>query len=542
MERISVFPYGQIQSQNGQIQSQKRSCPFLLPNVFLKLLVKYFRLIIWIHFWKAESIPAGRKVNRGLYPFGKPVLIRLLRSAGSLKAKGTSKGFSKAQNEHKKGAHSGHRLHTGTSAIPVPSLAGTLLFIEAFRIILTDSQKGTGSIARLFPLFRITEKRKDSAAAGRDLQRNAMSEFLRKYWFVTLIAIAFIGVLVYFVIDLNKDNVNSRKVDGQDVVASLNFGDITSTDLYDELSSNSSNVLYNMYRNAVVDQSVEADSEMKANAKQIAKNIENNMKSDSTGKTRQSILQTLASYGFTGDDAPYNYAMTAEKIRKLDADYLKEHFDELSMFVPESGRTISIITMQVPNADVLSDASQEKKDNIQKALDEGKDFAEVAKEYSDRDNTKDGGFYGYIDENTTDLDSNVLSAAKSLSKGGVSDWITVQPDGMEMVTLYKVYVNETDPKAMMDSGDEDVIEAIVTSLTGSVNGLEAAAVEDAASKLDITYEDDSVKEKMEKSIKEQLDAFESAKTTKKAEVESAAKESSEQSSAASSEKKTQEGE
>lgn len=34
---------------------------------------------------------------------------------------------------------------------------------------------------------------------------------------------------------------------------------------------------------------------------------------------------------------------------------------------------------------------------------------------------------------------------------------------------------------------------------------------------------------MEKSIKEQLDAFESAKTTKKAEVESAAKESSEQS-------------
>ncbi len=393
-----------------------------------------------------------------------------------------------------------------------------------------------------FPLFRITEKRKDSAAAGRDLQRNAMSEFLRKYWFVTLIAIAFIGVLVYFVIDLNKDNVNSRKVDGQDVVASLNFGDITSTDLYDELSSNSSNVLYNMYRNAVVDQSVEADSEMKANAKQIAKNIENNMKSDSTGKTRQSILQTLASYGFTGDDAPYNYAMTAEKIRKLDADYLKEHFDELSMFVPESGRTISIITMQVPNADVLSDASQEKKDNIQKALDEGKDFAEVAKEYSDSDNTKDGGFYGYIDENTTDLDSNVLSAAKSLSKGSVSDWITVQPDGMEMVTLYKVYVNETDPKAMMDSGDEDVIEAIVTSLTGSVNGLEAAAVEDAASKLDITYEDDSVKEKMEKSIKEQLDAFESAKTTKKAEVESAAKESSEQSSAASSEKKTQEGE
>lgn len=173
MERISVFPY-------GQIQSQKRSCPFLLPNVFLKLLVKYFRLIIWIHFWKAESIPAGRKVNRGLYPFGKPVLIRLLRSAGSLKAKGTSKGFSKAQNEHKKGAHSGHRLHTGTSAIPVPSLAGTLLFIEAFRIILTDSQKGTGSIARLFSSLPDHRKKKGFSCSRKRFAAKRNVRILKK--------------------------------------------------------------------------------------------------------------------------------------------------------------------------------------------------------------------------------------------------------------------------------------------------------------------------------------------------------------------------
>ena len=145
-----------------------------------------------------------------------------------------------------------------------------------------------------------------------------MSEILRKYWFVCLIAVLFIGVLIFFIVDLNKDNVSKKSADGQDVVATTTLGNITSSDLFDELSPNASSVLYSLYRNQVVDQAVEADSAMKAEAKQMAKNIENNMKSDSTGKTRESIMQTLASYGFTGDNAPYDYALTALKFRKID--------------------------------------------------------------------------------------------------------------------------------------------------------------------------------------------------------------------------------
>lgn len=358
-----------------------------------------------------------------------------------------------------------------------------------------------------------------------------MSEILRKYWFVCLIAVLFIGVLIFFIVDLNKDNVSKKSADGQDVVATTTLGNITSSDLFDELSPNASSVLYSLYRNQVVDQAVEADSAMKAEAKQMAKNIENNMKSDSTGKTRESIMQTLASYGFTGDNAPYDYALTALKFRKIDTDYIRDHYDDLKIFAPEQGRTISIITMQVSNDQVLTEKAQTKQDDIQKALDEGKSFADVAKEFSEDEATaSNGGFYGYIDSSTTDLDSNVLSAALALENGGTSDWISVQPDGMSLYTLYKVHVEETDPEKLLNSDNEDVVEGFVLSMAGSVSGLESAAVEEAAKKLDIKFENEDIEKQIKDLETQQSDALESAKKTKQDEIASEESSASEASS------------
>lgn len=357
-----------------------------------------------------------------------------------------------------------------------------------------------------------------------------MSEFLRKYWFVTLIGVAFVGVLIYFVIDLNKDNVSTKKADGQDVVASTTLGDITSGALFDELEPNGANVLYNLYRNQIVDQAVEADAAMKSEAKTMAKNIENNMKSDATGKTRESIEQTLASYGFTGDNAPYEYAMTSLKIRKLDADYIKNNFKDLKLFAPENGRTVSIITMQVSNDQVLSENAEEKQKSIQAALDEGKSFADVAKEFSEDEATaKNGGFYGYIDASTQDLDANVINAALALENGGTSDWISVQPDAMSMFTLYKVHVDETDPEKLIASDNQDVIDAIVTSMTGAVNGLESKAVEEAAKNIEVTYENEDIEKMVKDTIDAQNAAFDTAKSSKEQEL--AQKEEAEASSA-----------
>lgn len=144
-----------------------------------------------------------------------------------------------------------------------------------------------------------------------------MSEFLRKYWFVCLIAIAMIAMLVYFVMDMNKDNVSGKQTDGKDVVASTSLGDYTSDEMFDDYQGFNQSLLYYMYQDAVVNQSVEATPEMKEEAKAQAKTLETNMKSDSTGQTEYRLMQQLAGFGFEGDDAIENYCMTSLKLQKL---------------------------------------------------------------------------------------------------------------------------------------------------------------------------------------------------------------------------------
>lgn len=348
-----------------------------------------------------------------------------------------------------------------------------------------------------------------------------MSDFLRKYWFVTLLGLCFVGVLIYFIVDMNKDNVSAKNVDGQNVVVSTELGDVTSQDLYEASQPYQSGVLYNTWRNAVIDQTIESDSEIEENAKALRKAIESNIKSDSTGQTQYSIEKELASYGFTGDKALENYARIASKVKKLDADFVKEHFDELKDLVPTKARTISYITMVVDNKDILTDEAKAKQEEIQKALDEGTSFADVAKEYSEDEATKnEGGKYGYIDASSTDLDSTLVAQIVSLENGETSDWIAVQPQGMLTYTLYKVHIDETDASKIMNGDDEKAREAMVMSMLNTTSAIEGAAISEAAKNLEITYENEDAKKEIEDTIQTQLDtykqALEAAKSAKEA--------------------------
>lgn len=334
-----------------------------------------------------------------------------------------------------------------------------------------------------------------------------MSEFLRKYWFICLLSVCLLGVLIFYIVDLNKDNVKAMKADGSDVVASLEIDGetktVTSEQLYDDYQNFNSTLLYNMYRNAVISQSVEADADMKSQAKTLAKSFKTTMDSDSTNKSRYSIISELASYGFKGEESLEDYSMLTLKARKLDQEYIDAHFDEVKDEVKSSPRTISIITMNVPNADILTDEAQQKKDSIDKALEEGQDFGETATAFSEDTTASKAGFYGYIDSNTTDLDSAVVTAATALNPGEVSDWISVQPQGSAGYVMYRVKVEETDLRTLIDSDDTEVSTAAISAVITAKPSLEVDAVVEAAKKLDITFDDENVKKVIEDYIQEQ---------------------------------------
>lgn len=328
-----------------------------------------------------------------------------------------------------------------------------------------------------------------------------MGEFLRKYWFVSVLAVLFIGVLIYYVVDMNKDNVSTPQVDGTDVVISTTAGNVTSSELMDNSTVAEPGILFSLYRNAVTDQTVETTSEIEEQAKTMQKNLESNIKADATGKTKASIMSQLAGMGFSGDNAIAEYSKVAAKIQVLDGNFIREHIDLLSSYVPEGARTISILTMNVEDAENLSDDEKAKQEEIQNALDDGQSFGEVAVEYSDDTDTKDkNGFYGYIDSSNTALDSAVLEKALALNAGDTSEWITVESS---TPVLYMVHVEETDPAKILESDDDTAVTNLVNTIISKVNGLEAFIIQNAGQKLNVTFANDEIKTQIDDYINQQ---------------------------------------
>ncbi len=335
-----------------------------------------------------------------------------------------------------------------------------------------------------------------------------MSDFLRKYWFVSLLAVLFLGVLIYFIMDTTKDNVKTVKVDGQDVVASTTLGDVSSTALYDENSQNSGGLLYSLYRNQVVDQSVSSTSEMEKEAKTIAKNLKNNLKANPNSADSIQTIQQLANLGFYGDSAIEDYARIVGKMRVLDQEFVQENISKLATYVPEGARLISVLTIQVEDTENLSEEETKLKEEIQKALDDKTPFAEIVAQYSTDASTKDqDGFYGYIDSTTTTLEQEVVDAAVALDNGEVSDWISVLST-TGGYTLYRVKVMEVDPAKILENDDSTVVEALTDAIINNANGLEVLAVKQAAQKLDITFGNEELKQDVEEYIQAQIESLE----------------------------------
>lgn len=252
--------------------------------------------------------------------------------------------------------------------------------------------------------------------------------------------------------DTNKDNVSAKTTNNEQVIASINKDDITADDLYDESTPYDGSTIYNMYKNAVIDQSIKTTKDLKKQASTLESNIKSNASSQSDDY--ESTLTTeLAKYGYASYEELNDYCLTSVKEKEMNKKYITKHFDEVKKaWEDKSPRTVSIIKMDVSDADNLTETETKKKSNIDKAL-EKESFADVAKAFSEDSNTANkNGFAGYVDSNSTSSGSNststvpadVVTAAIGLKKGETSDWITVTSSSG--TSLYKVYVKETNSK------------------------------------------------------------------------------------------------
>ncbi len=326
-----------------------------------------------------------------------------------------------------------------------------------------------------------------------------MGEFLRNNWFIVIVAIIILSFISYFIYDNNKYNVSKKSSDGDDVVASVANKDVTTDDLYSSLSEDDGSLLYNMYRNAVVEQSIKTTDSLEEDAKELEESILSSAQSSSSDYEAL-LTSELANYGYSSYEELYDYCLMSVKEKKLNQNYVNKHFEDLKSAVEEKNpRTISIIMISVSDPDNITEDEQNKMDSIDSAL-ESQSFGKTASQFSEDTTASEKGFYGYIDEDdassSSSLDSSVIEAALELDKDGTSNWITVTDDTYGYSYMYKVHVDETDIDAIKELDNDTVQDQLLYAILNNNDGLDVTILEKAAAKLDIKFNDEDTEKKV----------------------------------------------
>ena len=345
-----------------------------------------------------------------------------------------------------------------------------------------------------------------------------MVEALKSHWFVVLIAIMILSFVCFFIYDENKYNVSGKKADGEELLASVAGKNITADGFFETEKRFDSTLLFQMYKNAVIDQSIDTTKELKSNAKEIESAIRANFKNQFGDNYETELATELANYGFIGDNACYEFSLISSKEKLLNTDYITNNFDQYKEAVEKKNpRTISILYVSVVDPQNLTEDEQKKLDNIESEI-KSESFGKAATEFSeDVATASNEGFYGYSDSSDTTntsyyyygtgLPVEVASASQELKEGETSDWVTVQ-NQTGSYFMYKVYVNSTDLKAMFESSNEDVKDQVINAFLKANTSLEMEALQEKAATLDIKFENEEVQAKIEKYIQSELEGDE----------------------------------
>ena len=329
-----------------------------------------------------------------------------------------------------------------------------------------------------------------------------MSDLIKENWFVVVIAVLILCGVVYFIQDTTKDNISAKHENGQDVVATLKKETLTADALYEQATPFDAPLLYNMYKNAVVDETIETTKELKEEAKSMEHIIESNLKTQAGDNYQIVIDAELATYGFDGYEQLNDYCLINAKQKKMNSAFIKKNFDTYKENVLAfNPRSISLIKVEIDNAGEISEAEQKKMDSIDQALKKDS-FAKTATAFSeDASTSSNKGLFGYVDSTdtfqTTGLDATLLQNAIELKENETSDWIEVIDQNTNMKSFYKIHVNTTDLKEMFESKDAMIQDRVVAAFLQANQNLELTIIEEAAKKLDIQFQDKEAKKKID---------------------------------------------
>ncbi len=319
-----------------------------------------------------------------------------------------------------------------------------------------------------------------------------MIEILKKQWFVVLIAVILISFAIFSIWDTNKGKLAGKKADGKDVIASVADQNIFVDDIFNELKTQAADAyLYQKFQDAVANEVIATDDDIKSTAKLQQEQTEEYFKSTDPTNYKTTIQSQLEASGYSD---LYEYCLTSTKVQKLFTNYMDEHMDEL--FTPihkdKNGRIVAHILIKMEDSKNPTDEEKEKVNKVDEALKSGKKFADVAKEFSDDSSASTGGLVGYTDEDSQ-LVEDFKKTALKMKKDEVSDWVKVASTNYQ--GWHKIMVIETDKdKIVKYEDDTDTVKnQIYQAIMNADSDLRKKIVWKKSKDVNIVYGNDDVK-------------------------------------------------
>ena len=213
------------------------------------------------------------------------------------------------------------------------------------------------------------------------------------------------------------------KLDDDKTAVKLDGIKITATDYYNEIKETNISKLVEMIDHQLFDEEYpatdEEDEDVKSQIDQIKESYSDEATFNSViqqyfGVSTEDELEDLLRLEYKRNEAVVEHIeddLTKEEIEKYyDENIIGDIKASHILITPDTTEDASSEEQQEAEEKALRKANR-----IVEKLDNGEDFAELAKQYSDDEATKDnGGDLGYF--NTDDMDENFMDAVKELKK------------------------------------------------------------------------------------------------------------------------------
>ncbi|MDE6475726.1 MAG: peptidylprolyl isomerase [Erysipelotrichaceae bacterium] len=321
-----------------------------------------------------------------------------------------------------------------------------------------------------------------------------MVEILKKQWFVILVSFTLLCFIVFVSWDTNKGKLQGKKVDGLQIVSSVDDTNVSADELYDLMKKSIGNsVTLTLFQNAVIAQSVETTPDLESEAKLLQEKLLKSAKSQYPTTYKTVLAEQLNRLGFESGDL-YEYCLTSVKSTKMQDDYISANLDALftPVYEEKKSRVVSHILIKMTDASNPTEEELAKVKAVEEALASGKDFAEVAKEYSeDTSSATAGGSIGYVDSDSS-LVPPFLEASLALEKGQVSEWVKITDSSLgNYQGWHLIKVVENDKTALMENAD--IKDALYSALNKADSKMFYKILWENAKKLNIEYADENIK-------------------------------------------------